>query len=96
VFAQEAEELDGFIARGSEPVGETGVELGNLARFQGDVVIGNDQPHSPGQHVQPFVSLVGASFRLAVLRGDDDLPGLRVEAYAFLLVTDRYPPFSLK
>ena len=22
--------------------------------------------------------------------------GLRVEAYAFLLITDRYPPFSLK
>ena len=61
VPAEQAEDLDGVIACGSEPVRQAGVELGDLAGSHGDVVVGQDQPHVPGQdpaaEIQKYAAL---------------------------------------
>jgi hypothetical protein len=44
VAAVDAEDLDGLVAHRAEPVRQAGVELGDLARLQGDVLIAEDQP----------------------------------------------------
>ena len=74
--AEQAEHLDRLVAGGSEPMGQAGVELRDLAGPHGDVVVGQDQTDPPGEHVQPLVALVGAQVGLTSLRRDDGLPRL--------------------
>ena len=52
VSAEQAEDLDGMVACGSEPVRKAGVELGALAGAKGGVVVGQDQAHLSGEHVE--------------------------------------------
>ena len=40
------------------------------------ILIAEDEPHPPGQDVDPFVTVVGPGFRGDVAGRDDDLPGL--------------------
>lgn len=75
--AQQAEDLDGLVAGGAEPVREPCVEFGDFARPHGDVVVGEDETHLSAQHIEPFVSLVGAEFGFFAFGWDDHFPGMR-------------------
>jgi hypothetical protein len=74
--AEQAEYLHRLGARGAEPVRQPGIEFRHLAGSHGDVVVGEDQPHAPGQHVQPLVALMSAGLRRAGRGRDDHLPRL--------------------
>ena len=54
------------LARAAEPVRHAGVELGDLAGAEHEVVVAEDQAHPAGQDVQPLVPLVrlGSAARL--------------------------------
>ena len=56
--------------------GELGVELGCLADAEDEVLVAEDQPHSAGEHVEPFEAVVCAEHRGRLRRRDHDLPGL--------------------
>ena len=75
-LSEQAQELHRIVPGGTEPVRDSGVELGHLALLQDQVVIGDDQPQPTGQHVQPLVALVDPQRRCLVGRLDDHLPGL--------------------
>jgi hypothetical protein len=51
--AEQAKDLDGFIPGSAEPVRDAGIELSDLARAHRDITLSQDQPHSPGQYVEP-------------------------------------------
>jgi hypothetical protein len=60
---QQAEDSSGWASAGPN----CGSRVSNVATSPGPrphVVIGQDQPHLPGQNVEPFVALVGAPFEL--------------------------------
>ncbi len=76
VAAEEAEDLDGLVVGGSEPVGVAGVELGHLSGFHDDFVVGEDEPHFAGDDEEPFAAFVGSQLRFAGLGRDDDFPRL--------------------
>jgi hypothetical protein len=80
--AEQAEDLDGLVTCGSEPVREPGVELSDLAGAHGDVVFGQDQPHLSRQHVEPFVALMGAKLWFVGLRRDNHFPGVQTPRLA--------------
>jgi hypothetical protein len=73
---EQAEDLDRLVAGRPEPVGHAGVELGDLAGSELDVVVGDDEPQPSGEHVQPLVALVDPEVGLLAARRDHDLPGL--------------------
>lgn len=75
-LAEQAQQLDGMVAVGPEPVGNPGVELGDLAGGQHQVPIGDHEPQPSGEDVQPLVPLVDAEIGWVVTRRDDDLPRL--------------------
>ncbi len=56
------EQFGGLRASAAEPVRGAGVELGGLADLHDEVEIGEPQPDAAGQHVHPFVALVGPQF----------------------------------
>ena len=64
VLPEKAENLDWLGISGAKPVRHLGVELGNFARPHRDVVVAEDEPQPPCQHVEPFVALVRPTFRL--------------------------------
>ena len=47
VLAEKAEDLDGLVTCGAEPMWEPGIELGYFSGPHGDVVVGQDQTHLP-------------------------------------------------
>jgi len=57
-------------------VGNLGVERGHFAWPECEVLVSEDETHVPGQHVDPFVAVVGSWFRNHVAGRNDDLPGL--------------------
>ena len=59
MLAEEAEELDGVLVGGAEPVRGAGVELGGLAGAEDEVVLGEDEAESAVEDVDPLVALVG-------------------------------------
>ena len=71
---EQAQDLDGLVAGGAEPVRQLGVELGDLARPHRDVTLAEDQPQPPGENVEPLVALVGSKLRSPCSGGIDDLP----------------------
>lgn len=60
LFADEAEELDGSCAGGSEPVGGAGVEFGGLAGSEDEVVMSEDEAEFAAEDEGPVVAFVGA------------------------------------
>lgn len=75
--AEQAEDLHGRFAGGAEPMWQSGVELGGLTWSQDQVVIGHDEPQTPGEHVQPLIALVGAGLGPVLFGWDDRLPCLQ-------------------
>ena len=68
--AVNTQDLDRLVIRGTEPVRHAGIELGNLALAHCDVVLAQDEPHLPRQHVQPFVPFVRTELAFALGRND--------------------------
>jgi hypothetical protein len=60
LFADEAEELDWACAGGAEPMRGAGVELGNFAGFEDEVVFADDEAEMAVEYERPVVALVGA------------------------------------
>ena len=73
VAAVDAQDLDRLAVCRAEPVRHAGVELCDLARPHGDVVLAEDQAHLTREHVEPLVALVRAEVALPLGR-DHDLP----------------------
>ena len=78
LLADEAEELDGAGAGGSEPVRGAGVELRGLAGLEDEVVLAEDQAERAVEDVDPVIALVGAQVGLGVVASgrEDELVGL--------------------
>ncbi|KQC35307.1 hypothetical protein UK82_27015 [Frankia sp. ACN1ag] len=55
VASAQAEQLDGLLAGVGERVRDMGVELGDLAGHEFDVVLAEQQAQPAGQHVEPLV-----------------------------------------
>src|SRR4029079_16040580 len=70
------ENLDGLVVGRAEPVRKLRVELSNLAGAHRDVVLAEDKPHLTAKDVKPCVAAVDAELGLALLGGDQDLPGV--------------------
>src|ERR1700721_2304282 len=67
--AVEAEDLGGLGAGVAEPVRGVGVELGHLTGGEDHIMLAEHQANPAGQHVEPFVALVGAQVRLVATPG---------------------------
>jgi hypothetical protein len=79
VLAEQAEDLDGSITGGAEPVRDLRVELGDLAGRHRDVVVTEDQPELAAQDVQPLMALMCPELGLAAFGWDHHLPGVLTE-----------------
>src|SRR5262249_988135 len=71
--AVNAENLDRLVTCWTEPVREPGVELGDLARPQRDLVLPKDDPHPAREHVKPLIPRVRSQLSCP-LGWDHDLP----------------------
>ena len=74
--SEDAEDLGRFVAGAAEPVRHLGVELRDLARPEHPVLIAENETEPAGQHVDPFVPVVGARLGVDLARRDHDLPRL--------------------
>ena len=68
VASVDAQDLNRLVVCRAEPVRQSGVELGDFAGTHRDVVLAEDQAHLSGQHVQPFVALVGSKLAVSFRR----------------------------
>ena len=75
--AEDAQDLRGSVSCCAEPVWDLGVELCDLSRLHRDVVVSDDEPQLPGEHVEPLVAFVTAKLRAAAFGRDDHLPCVR-------------------
>ena len=66
---EQAEDLGRLRPVAAEPVRDPGVELGHLARAEHQVVVAEDEPHPPGQDVEPLVALMRTQPRSPLLGG---------------------------
>src|SRR4051794_3262752 len=89
----QAQHFNRLAVCGTEPVRELRVELSDLARAHGDVVLAEDQAHLAAEHVQPLIALVNTKLRLSLLRRDQYLPG--ADASRVLAQRDNDPPVAL-
>ncbi len=62
-------------AGAAEPVRGAGVELGGLGGLQDEVELGEPQPDAAGQHVHPFIALVGAQVGVGLGGREEHLVG---------------------
>jgi len=76
VASDEAEELDGSGAGGAEPVWGSGVELGDFAGFEDEVLVAEHESEPAGQDVDPVVAFMGAQVGLGAVGSQDELVGL--------------------
>ena len=60
---EQDEQLDRSAAGTAQPVGHRRVELGDLARRQGQVALAEHEPQASAEHVEPFVAFMGLESR---------------------------------
>lgn len=74
----QAENLDGLILRGTEPRRKPVIEFGHFAGLHRDVVVREDQMHTPGQHVEPLMALMSTKHGFAALGRSDHFPATKL------------------
>ena len=76
VFADEAQKLDRAHVGCAEPVRRTGVELGDLAGFEREVVFAEDESQHAVEDIHPVIAVVGAKIGFSPVRAEHELVGL--------------------
>ncbi len=71
--AEQARQLDRFLAEAVEPVRQASIERGCFAGTEHQVVVSEHESELPGDHIQPLVALVDLQRGLRRSRRPDDL-----------------------